>query len=61
MKQWPSEIAKFASEALTVIRINDRNDLKKNTIRNFQDADVVLVSSSVFKAAAYWPQLCASP
>lgn len=55
--QWPSEIKKFAGPGLNVIVIKDMNDLKKKTIRDVQDADVLVVADSVLKGSVYWPYL----
>ncbi|KAK4046509.1 hypothetical protein OIV83_006035 [Microbotryomycetes sp. JL201] len=51
---WPSEIAKFTEGAaeggLKVITIKDVADLKRNTIQDIQEADVVVIADSVFKS-----------
>ncbi|KAJ3287354.1 hypothetical protein HK104_008647 [Borealophlyctis nickersoniae] len=59
IKQWPSEIGKFTGNALTVIKITNLADLNKETIKGIQNADIVVVSSSLFKSEAYWTNLAA--
>ena len=60
LKQWPSEIAKFtkgADEELEVIVISTIAALKKITIEEFQDADIVVIAEAVFTSPQYWPML----
>jgi hypothetical protein len=59
--QWPSEVAKFTKGSpnggLKVITVKDIGDLKRKSIADFQEADIVIVSDSVFKSQLYWPQM----
>ena len=55
MKQWPSEISKFA-KGLNVVKIVTIVDLKKLSIQDIQEADVIVTTSSIFKSEALWAQ-----
>lgn len=58
--QWPSEIKKFtkgSKEALKVIVIKDVGGLKKNTVHDIMEADIIVIADTVFKSPLYWPQL----
>ncbi|GAA6033422.1 hypothetical protein JCM8097_006743 [Rhodosporidiobolus ruineniae] len=57
IKQWAGEVKKFTQPALEVLTISTMTDLKKKTIENFQDADLIVCSESVFKSANFWPHL----
>lgn len=55
MKQWPSEISKFA-KGLNVVKIVSIVDLKKLSIEDIQEADVIVTTSSIFKSEVLWAQ-----
>lgn len=62
-EQWPDEVKKFTQPALRTIVIQNHADLKKHTIEDFQSADIVIVSESLFTSDVYWPytaDFCAS-
>ncbi|KAM0749618.1 hypothetical protein T439DRAFT_289966 [Meredithblackwellia eburnea MCA 4105] len=53
-EQWPQEIKKFTGKGLNVITIQNVNDLKAETIATFKEADIVVVTESLFKSHIYW-------
>ena len=54
-QQWPDEVKKFTQPALKTIIIQNHGHLKKYTIEDFQEADIVIVSESLFTSDVYWP------
>lgn len=54
VNQWKSEVEKFTRPALEVISIQSQTDLKKYTIKDFQEADIVIVAESLFTSGSYW-------
>ncbi|GAA5990551.1 hypothetical protein JCM10908_003126 [Rhodotorula pacifica] len=54
-QQWPDEVNKFTRPALNTLVIQNHMHLKKFTIEDFQNADVVIVSESLFTSGVYWP------
>lgn len=54
-QQWPDEVKKFTQPALKTIIIQNHAHLKKHTIEDFQEADIVIVSESLFTSDVYWP------
>ncbi|KAJ3149706.1 hypothetical protein HDU86_006883 [Geranomyces michiganensis] len=57
IKQWPSEIEKFTGKAFRVITIESLAHLNKQTVADFEAADMILVSSSVFRSPEYLRRL----
>lgn len=59
--QWPAEIKKFTKGApgggLKVIVIKNVTDMKKQTIEDFENADIVVIADSIFRSPLYWPML----
>ncbi|GAA5835472.1 hypothetical protein JCM11251_005244 [Rhodosporidiobolus azoricus] len=55
--QWASEAKKFTKSALEVLTIKNMTELKKATIQKFMDADIIVVSETVFNSAIFWPHL----
>ena len=55
VKQWPSEITKFA-KGLKVVKIVTVTDLKKLSIEDIQSADIIVTTSGIFKSEALWAQ-----
>ncbi|GAA5872529.1 hypothetical protein JCM8547_006937 [Rhodosporidiobolus lusitaniae] len=56
-KQWPSEVAKFTKPALKTLLIQNLGHLKKATIDDFRNANIVVVADTVFKSQLFWPHL----
>ncbi|KAK4703476.1 hypothetical protein P7C70_g2742, partial [Phenoliferia sp. Uapishka_3] len=52
--QWPSEMKKFAADGFKLVTLKDINDLKKNTVQDFIDADIVLIADTILKSPKYW-------
>jgi len=55
--QWPSEIQKFTGSALKVEVVKTVGDLNRLSILDLQDADVVVVASSVLRSQRYYERL----
>jgi hypothetical protein len=55
--QWESEIKKFLRNKYKVLTISTIHQLYKQTIANFQDADIILVSTSLFTGSTYYIEL----
>jgi hypothetical protein len=53
-------VQKFTQKSLKTLVIKDMATLKKTTIRQFMNANVIIVSQRVFTSLNYWPHLCAS-
>lgn len=56
-KQWPSEISKFTGSKLKVIAIENQAHLKKYTVEDFQNADIVVAAQSLLSSSIFWPYL----
>ncbi|BGP05622.1 hypothetical protein JCM10049v2_001428 [Rhodotorula toruloides] len=54
VNQWKDEVKKFTKPALSVITIQSQTDLKKYTIKQFQEVDIVIVAESLFTSGPYW-------
>ncbi|KAJ9242829.1 hypothetical protein DTO271D3_569 [Paecilomyces variotii] len=64
VKQWQAEIRKFLGNTYKLLVISTAASLKSKSIANFQEADIVLLSWSVFNGAAYYnrvEQFAAAP
>jgi hypothetical protein len=59
LKQWPSEIAKFTGTALKVLVLSTMGDLNRVTIKAIEDADIVVISATVFRSDLYFERLTA--
>ncbi|KAL4807283.1 hypothetical protein BDV18DRAFT_159502 [Aspergillus unguis] len=57
VQQWQSEINKFLGEQYNVLTFNSVAALKKSSIEEIRDSDIVLVSWSVFDTSAYYQHL----
>ncbi|KAJ3177421.1 hypothetical protein HDU87_004440 [Geranomyces variabilis] len=57
IKQWPSEIEKFTGKTFKTIIIESLAHLNRQSIADFQAADIILVSSSVFRSPEYLRRL----
>lgn len=55
--QWPSEIAKFTGNTYKVIKLKSHTDLNKTSIQHIMNADIIVVSSTLFKSDAYLSNL----
>lgn len=53
-RQWENQIIKFLGRGYTVLVITDMMSFGNKSIRSFQNADIVLVASSIFKSPAYF-------
>ncbi|KII87340.1 hypothetical protein PLICRDRAFT_125381 [Plicaturopsis crispa FD-325 SS-3] len=56
-KQWAAEIVKFTGKRFKHLVITSQTQLNNQTIENFQEVDIVIVASSLFKSAAYMANL----
>ncbi|KAK4333158.1 hypothetical protein RTBOTA2_001878 [Rhodotorula toruloides] len=54
VNQWKDEVKKFTKPAFAVITIQSQGDLKKYTIKDFQEVDIVIVAESLFTSGPYW-------
>lgn len=57
MGQWPSEIRKFLGDSKTVITIKDMTSFNKITVKDIEDADIVLVNFTVLSNEKYFQRL----
>ncbi|KAG0146890.1 hypothetical protein CROQUDRAFT_656689 [Cronartium quercuum f. sp. fusiforme G11] len=56
--QWPTEFAKFTGQnKIKVHRIINMTDMNSTTIADLQEADVVVVSETLFSSQIYWSNL----
>ena len=55
--QWVKEISRFLGHQYVILVIFNTKDLAKATIRNYKDADIVLVAWSVLEARGYTDRL----
>lgn len=55
--QWKKQVAKFLGETYKVIVIQEPRNLTTQTIQSFQEADIVIVTPSVFTADPYLQKL----
>lgn len=60
VKQWESEVSKFTKKnKMTVVAVYTAMQLKKRTIEEFLEADIVIVPSNLFSSNTYLPTLAA--
>jgi len=57
MKQWPKEINKFTDSGLAVVQLDTAARLKKVTIQEIMDADIVIMPESLFTSPVFWALL----
>ncbi|PGH01037.1 hypothetical protein GX51_05473 [Blastomyces parvus] len=57
MDQWSREITKFLGKKYNVLEIKSIASLRSLTIRQFQLADIVLLSTSVVRGASYYDRM----
>jgi len=55
--QWSSEVTKFTDKRFKVVTIKTVTNLKACKIRTLQDADIIIVASSIFHSNAYLKNL----
>ena len=55
--QWRSEIKKFLGQGYKVLVIKDILELRKLQVSDYQSADIVIVSSSIFQNESYMARL----
>ncbi|KAG8999653.1 hypothetical protein FRB94_003868 [Tulasnella sp. JGI-2019a] len=53
VKQWETEVTKFTKNMFEVVAIYTAVNLKKFTVRDIMDADIVIMASSVFNSPTY--------
>jgi site-specific DNA-cytosine methylase len=56
-KQWEGEVKKFCGDSFSVVVIYSKTDLNSLTINEVQEADIVIMSVSVYKSDAYFDSL----
>ncbi|KAG5191268.1 hypothetical protein JKP88DRAFT_174699 [Tribonema minus] len=54
MKQWPSEVAKFAGTSLRVKLIKTLSDMSRLTVADMQHSNLVVVAATVFRSDLYF-------
>ncbi|KAG9044522.1 hypothetical protein FS837_008029 [Tulasnella sp. UAMH 9824] len=60
VKQWESEVSKFTKKnRMTVVAVYTAMQLKKRTVEEFLEADIVIVPSNLFSSNTYLPALAA--
>jgi SNF2 family DNA or RNA helicase len=57
VQQWRSEIAKFLGDKYNVLAFSSAAALRKTSIGDIRNSDIILVSWSVFDTAAYYQHL----
>lgn len=57
IKQWENQIRKFLGKRYTVLVIATMVGYAKKSIRSFQNADIVLVASGIFKSPVYFKRI----
>ncbi|KAL4785464.1 hypothetical protein BJX76DRAFT_356020 [Aspergillus varians] len=57
LQQWQSEITKFVGKKYNVLAISSGVALRKTSIQEIRDCDIILVSWSVFNTASYYQRL----
>lgn len=57
LQQWKSEIHKFLGNRYRVLVIHSSLALSKQTVRDFQQADIILVSWSILNSSLYFRKL----
>ncbi len=55
--QWRKEVVKFLTSACKILELCDWDSFKKSTIKDFEKADIVLVSSTLLADSRYWDNL----
>lgn len=58
-KQWENEVGKFLGSKMSVHVIFSKADLNRTTIEMLQEADIVIMSVSVYKSDSYFDSLAA--
>ncbi|PBK69223.1 hypothetical protein ARMSODRAFT_913635 [Armillaria solidipes] len=56
-RQWDSEVRKFTKKGFKVLVLSTVSNLNSATIEDFQDADIVVVASNLFKSNVYLDNL----
>ena len=57
--QWKGEVAKFLGTKYTTISIRTDKELQSLTIRNIEEADIIIMSWNIFSSATYLDKLAA--
>ncbi|KAL7410274.1 hypothetical protein BDY24DRAFT_400679 [Mrakia frigida] len=58
-EQWESEAKKFLGQGYTVKRFMTFADLRKFTIEDYQNADILIICTSLFNSPIFWESLAA--
>lgn len=56
-RQWKSEVGKFMKNKPDILLLSTVSDLNKATIEDFQNADIIVVASNIFKSNVYLENL----
>ncbi|PWZ01188.1 hypothetical protein BCV70DRAFT_159503 [Testicularia cyperi] len=56
-KQWQKEVRKFCKAKLSVLVVTAKGELNRLTVRDVLDADIIIMSVTVYKSDAYWETL----
>ena len=57
MSQWPKEIKKFTNNAFQVVVIKTIADLNKTSVKDIENADIVVSTNNLFHSDKYFPRL----
>ena len=57
--QWKGEVAKFLGAKYKMINVRAEKDLKNLTIRDIQEADIIIMSWNIFSSTTYLDKLAA--
>ncbi|KAF9266900.1 hypothetical protein L218DRAFT_1074749 [Marasmius fiardii PR-910] len=56
-RQWDSEVRKFTKNKFKTLVLSTVSNLNSATIEDFQEADIIIVASNIFKSATYLENL----
>ncbi|KAF5387319.1 hypothetical protein D9757_005715 [Collybiopsis confluens] len=56
-RQWDSEVRKFTGKRFQTLVLSTVSNLNSATIEDFQDADIIIVASNIFKSNVYLENL----
>lgn len=56
-RQWNSEVGKFTGKKYKTLVISTMGDLNKSTVEDFEEADIVIVASNIFRSPVYLDNL----
>jgi hypothetical protein len=57
LKQWPREVVKFTANGLKMLVVNTMGDLNRLTVAAVEEADIVVVATSLLRSDLYFARL----